>query len=141
MNRYSRRPLQIVAALLSFVVVTNLAMPVAANDTSAELFYLSVKLNDVYNHNLNLNLPVTIDTPFETRVEKGGVKTVVSGVVHDPSDRTYPLSIKVTEWVSETNNQADAIELQLKLNQSLSYGPTSKFVYMRTVKLSKRSGL
>lgn len=124
--------------LVSFCAAPGVSRAFAqSNNTGDGSFYLSVRMNDIYNSDLQIFLRVKINKPFKVTAENGDVKTTISGTILGPKEGKYPLSLMVSEWVDEKNNLSGWTDLQLELNKPFGYGPVSSIVYFRTVTLSK----
>jgi hypothetical protein len=119
---------------LGFII----CLPVGAHEGNLEPLYLTVKLNDIYNPDLRMTLPVRAGKPFKVTVENSDLKTTISGTLSDPVEGKYPLTITISEWASTTNNIAGTSELHLELDKPLAWGPVFSVVYLRTVQLSSK---
>lgn len=109
--------------------------PVRASDSQ---FYLSVRLNDPYNPDLLVRLPIKIDKQFTTTVQSDNVKTTISGILAKPESDKYPLALTVLEWSSAESNIGGTTEYDLDLDKPCWVGAISSFVYLRKVTLSKK---
>jgi hypothetical protein len=106
--------------------------------TNQDMFYLSVRLQDPYNSDLETRIPIKVDKPFQITTDNGEIKNTISGRLHAPSGTKYPLTLTVSEWISEKSNMSDSWELQLEIDKPWSGGVLASFVYGRTVVLSKK---
>lgn len=127
----------IVVGLL-LVFTFNVCFSSAATQSNQPPLYLSVKLNDPYNPDLRITLPVSPGKPFKVTVENNELQTTISGTPGDPVEGKYPLTITVSEWASTTSNISGTSELHLELDRPLTWGPVSSFVYLRTIQLSNK---
>jgi hypothetical protein len=97
-----------------------------------------VKLNDIYNPDFEVRLPIKINKQFQVVAENGDIKTTISGTLGNSNKGKYPLTLTVSEWGSEKSNISDTIQLNFELDKPVGYGPVSSFFYLRTVTLSKK---
>jgi hypothetical protein len=129
-------PTRVLWLALAVVFSGAFAGPVA--QTSQDFFYLSVRLQDPFNSDLEARIPIKVDKPFQVTTDNGDVKNTISGRLHAPSGTKYPLTLTISEWSSEKSNMTDSCELQLEIDKPWSGGPIATFIYLRTVVLSKK---
>lgn len=79
----------IVGGLFTCVFFLNVGMPTAASDRDEELFYFSLKLNDVYNSDLLIRLPVKTKKSFQITVENGAFSSASRSV--QPAKRLFEI--------------------------------------------------
>ena len=133
-----RKAALLVVVLLFAVLAVNPTCLGTVTAAERDEFYLSVNLNDPYNADLLVRAPIKLDAPFQITVENGVVKTTMSGIVHEPVDNRYPLTMTVTEWASATNNITGTNDLRLELEKPSGYGVVFSVVYARTVTLTRK---
>jgi hypothetical protein len=128
------------AAIVGLLIVLGFIMclPVTAHEADREPLYLSLKINDVYNPDLRVTLPVSPGKPFKITVENNDLITTISGTLGAPIEGKYPLTITFSEWASTTSNISDSSEWQLELDKPIAWGPVSSFIYLRTVQLANK---
>src|SRR5215475_3306942 len=124
--------------LLALVIVFSGAFAGSVAETSQDLFYLSVRLQDPYNSDLETRIPIKVDKSFQVTTDNGEIKNTISGRLHAPEGTKYPLTLTISEWASEQSNVKDSCELQLEIDKPWSIGVVSSLVYERTVVLSKK---
>jgi hypothetical protein len=103
----------------------------------SDRLFLSVRLQDPFNRDFEIRIPVRLAKHFRTTATNGTVRNEVSGVVRPSISGKYALNLTVLEWQSEKNNVRDTTNFQLELNKPQTAGPISSFVYLRTVTLSR----
>jgi hypothetical protein len=126
---------------LALAIVFSGAFAGSAADTNQDLFYLSVRIQDPYNSDLEARIPIKVDKPFQITTDNGEVKNTISGQLHAQRGTKYPLTLTISEWASEKSNQTGSMELQLELDRPWSGGPIASLLYSRTVVLSKKKEL
>jgi hypothetical protein len=121
--------------VLAVVAIVGCATPPAEH----EAYLLTVKLQDPYNRDVTITVPVIVNQPFVLTSSNEKVQNTVSGVLKPPVSGRFPLELTVSEWESEKSNIRDTTQLTLDLDKPWSGGLVSSFVYLRTVTLSKKS--
>jgi hypothetical protein len=124
--------------LILVIALINITSFGTTSDTDREIYILSVKLNDIYNPDFEIRLPIKINKTFQVIAENGDIKTTISGTLGSSNKGKYPLTLTVSEWGSEKSNITDTTQLNLELDKPMGYGPVSSFLYLRTVTLSKK---
>jgi hypothetical protein len=104
---------------------------------------LTVLLNDPWNQNHALRVPLEIRKPFRMVDVNGKVRNTISGLLGACSKGTYPLKIQISEWVSPENNVSDAAPIAYRLQVDKPFGPggviASNSIWARTLTLSETS--
>lgn len=125
----------IVILVITLININSLG---TTGDVSKEKYFISVKLNDLYNPIFKIRIPIEINKQFRIVAENGNIKTTIAGTIGNSYNGKYPITLTVSEWESEKSNISDTTQMNLELDKPVGYGPVSSFVYLRTVTLSKK---
>ncbi|MBX7220982.1 MAG: hypothetical protein K1Y36_13610 [Blastocatellia bacterium] len=109
----------------------------SGEEAKPEWYNLSVQLHDPLNHDFEIRLTVKVGKRFQAISDNGAVRNKISGVLHSPEGNTYPLTLEITEFASQQNNNSEKVNLQLELDKPWSGGPVASLVYLRTIRLTK----
>jgi hypothetical protein len=96
-----------------------------------------VKVQDVYNPDLDIQTDVRINKPFQVVTYNGAVTNTISGVLRPPRGRRYRLRLTISEWQSEKQISRETFNFALELNKPWSGGAIQSTVFRRTVTLSR----
>ena len=120
---------------LALAAAFSIAIPNHAAPLQSSLM-LSITLDDIYNRNFQVNLPVAVNQPFKVVTSNGIVTDTISGTVGTPKSGKYPVPLYVSEWSGKDSNLVGTTDYNLEIGKPDSTGLTSSVVYMRTVKLT-----
>src|SRR4030095_6796983 len=107
---------------LILLVLTPMSL-LAMDNPNEEHFMLSVRLQDILNHDFVIRKRIELGKPFRAEKTNGRVKNTISGSLRAKADGKYRLRLTISEWVSEKANMRDGWELGLELNKAWSGGP------------------
>ena len=126
------------ATALLLLVLKSTLLVVPSMGAEAETFSLSLRMQDVYNPDLEIHTDLEIDKPFQILTNNGTVKNTISGVLYRPRGKRYRLRLKISEWQSEAQNSTETFNFTLELDKPWSGGAIQSTVFRRTVTLSRQ---
>ena len=128
------------AFLLFFALSLN---SFAQTKPKPEVLTLTVKLQDEFNPDFKLCMPIEAEVPIEISWTKGEIKSSISALLRKPEDEDYRVKFTLKEGTAESTIYSGMIEPKLKLEKpyETTFVASSLFknYYTQSLLLSKEA--
>ena len=128
------------AFILVFILSLNSS---SQTQPKPEILTLTVKLENRYNPDFKLCLPIETNVPIEVSWTKGEIKSSISAVLYEPEGEVYRVKFTHTEGTAEKTIYSGMVEPKLKLEKPFEdtfiASLTFKNFYTQSLLLSKEA--
>ena len=128
---------------LAFLLFFALSNSIAQTKSKQEVLTLTIKLQDEFNPDFKLCMPIEADVPLEISWTKGEFKSSISALLRKPEGEDYRVQFTLKEGTAESTIYSGMVEPKLKLEKpyETTFVASSLFknYYTQSLLLSKEA--
>ncbi len=133
----------VLMALTLFLVFAFSINSSAQTQSKPKILTLTIKLEDEFNPNFKLCMPIEADVPIEVSWTKGEIKSSISALLRKPEGEFYRVKFTLKEGTAESTIYNEMVEPKLKLEkifeQTFIASSVFENYYTKSLLLSKKA--